>query len=44
MIKGQSVVLLDRNGTSELWEAMTNDTMADYIATHSVDKLGTTTP
>jgi LCP family protein required for cell wall assembly len=44
MIKGQSVVLLDENGTSELWEAMTNDTMADYIATHSVDKLGATTP
>lgn len=44
MIKGQSVVLLDKNGTSELWEAMTNDTMADYIATHSVDKLGATTP
>lgn len=44
MIKGQSVVLLDENGTSQLWEAMTNDTMADYIATHSVDKLGATTP
>jgi anionic cell wall polymer biosynthesis LytR-Cps2A-Psr (LCP) family protein len=44
MIKGQSVVLLDANGTSELWEAMTNDTMADYIATHSVDELGATTP
>lgn len=40
MIKGQSVVLLDSNGTSALWEAMRNDTMADYIASNTVDRLG----
>jgi anionic cell wall polymer biosynthesis LytR-Cps2A-Psr (LCP) family protein len=39
MIKGQSVVLLDPNGTSQLWEAIRNDTMADYVATHSLDRL-----
>jgi anionic cell wall polymer biosynthesis LytR-Cps2A-Psr (LCP) family protein len=44
MIKGQSVVLLDENGTSQLWEAIRNDTMADYVASHSVDRLGATTP
>jgi LCP family protein required for cell wall assembly len=40
MIQKQSVVLLDANGTSALWEAMRNDTMAQYVATNTVDKLG----
>jgi LCP family protein required for cell wall assembly len=40
MIQKQSVVLLDANGSSELWEAMRNDTMSDYVATHTIDKLG----
>jgi LCP family protein required for cell wall assembly len=40
MIQKQSVVLLDDNGTSELWEAMRNDTMADYVSTHTLDALG----
>ncbi|MEE4544258.1 LCP family protein [Streptomyces sp. V4-01] len=40
MIRKQSVVLLDDNGASELWEAMRNDTMADYVRTHTVDSLG----
>jgi LCP family protein required for cell wall assembly len=39
-IRKQSVVLLDPNGTSALWEALRNDTMADYVATHSLDELG----
>ncbi|WP_079176203.1 LCP family protein [Actinacidiphila rubida] len=39
-IQKQSVVLLDPNASSELWEALRNDTMADYVATHSLDKLG----
>ncbi|WP_235032637.1 LCP family protein [Actinacidiphila yanglinensis] len=41
-IDKQSVVLLDANATSELWEAMRNDTMAHYMATtDGVDELGT---
>jgi LCP family protein required for cell wall assembly len=39
-IQKQSVVLLDANATSELWEAMRNDTMAHYVATNTLDKLG----
>ena len=39
-IQKQSVVLLDANGMSALWEAMRNDTMTQYIATNTVDKLG----
>ena len=39
-IQKQSVVLLDANGTSELWEAMRNDTMAHYVSTNTLDKLG----
>jgi LCP family protein required for cell wall assembly len=39
-IQKQSVVLLDDNGTSELWEAMRNDTMAHYVATNTLDELG----
>lgn len=41
MIRGQSVVLLDRNGASALWEAIRNDTMADYVADNTLDRLGT---
>lgn len=44
MIKGQSVVLLDESGTARLWEAMRNDTMAEYVANHSLDRLGSSTP
>lgn len=44
MIKGQSVVLLDESGSSQLWEALRNDTMADYVADHSLDRLGASTP
>ncbi|MFJ4847468.1 LCP family protein [Streptomyces sp. NPDC088733] len=44
MIKGQSVVLLDESGSSQLWEALRNDTMADYVAGHSLDRLGASTP
>jgi anionic cell wall polymer biosynthesis LytR-Cps2A-Psr (LCP) family protein len=44
MIKGQSVVLLDENGSEQLWEAMRNDTMAEYVASHSLDRLGASTP
>lgn len=40
MIRKQSVVLLDPNGTSDLWEAIRNDTMASYVATNTIDKLG----
>lgn len=40
MIRGQSVVLLDGNGTSALWEALRNDTMADYVASNTLDRLG----
>jgi LCP family protein required for cell wall assembly len=39
-IQKQSVVLLDDNGTSALWEAMRNDTMAHYVATNTLDELG----
>ncbi|WP_245796069.1 LCP family protein [Actinacidiphila alni] len=39
-IQKQSVVLLDPNGTSELWQAIRNDTMGDYLATNTVDRLG----
>jgi LCP family protein required for cell wall assembly len=39
-IARQSVVLLDPNGTSELWEALRNDTMDTYVATHTLDSLG----
>jgi hypothetical protein len=39
-IQKQSVVLLDPNGTSALWEAMRNDTMDQYVATNTLDKLG----
>lgn len=40
-IDKQSVVLLDGNGGAELWEAMRNDTLAGFMATHSLDTLGT---
>lgn len=40
-IDKQSVVLLDDSGSAELWEAVRNDTMADFVATHSLDRLGT---
>lgn len=40
-IRRQSVVLLDDNGSRELWEAIRNDTMAGFVATHTLDKLGT---
>ncbi|WP_419995487.1 LCP family protein [Streptomyces boninensis] len=33
-IKGQSVVLLDKNEADPLWEAMRNDTLDDYLAKH----------
>jgi LCP family protein required for cell wall assembly len=39
-IAKQSVVLLDPNGSAQLWEALRNDTMAGYVATHSIDSLG----
>lgn len=39
-IQKQSVVLLDANGSSELWQAIRNDTMGDYLATNTVDRLG----
>lgn len=39
-IQRQSVVLLDPNGTSALWEAMRNDTMGQYVATNTLDELG----
>ncbi|MFJ5608931.1 LCP family protein [Streptomyces sp. NPDC093221] len=39
-IKKQSVVLLDANGSSELWQALRNDTMSDYLANNTVDRLG----
>ncbi|WNI15797.1 LCP family protein [Actinacidiphila sp. ITFR-21] len=40
MIQKQSVVLLDANAADELWESMRNDTMTDFVATHSLDTLG----
>jgi anionic cell wall polymer biosynthesis LytR-Cps2A-Psr (LCP) family protein len=43
-IDHQSVVLLDDNAGDDLWQAMRNDTMGSYLSTHSVDKLGATTP
>jgi hypothetical protein len=39
-IQKQSVVLLDENGTSALWEAMRNDTMSQYVASNTLDELG----
>ncbi|WP_354640863.1 LCP family protein [Kitasatospora camelliae] len=41
-IQGQSVVLLDKAAATPLWEAMKNDRMDDYFATHktSSDTLG----
>jgi LCP family protein required for cell wall assembly len=39
-VRKQSVVLLDPNGTADLWEAMRNDTMAGYVATNTLDALG----
>ncbi|HEY9369452.1 LCP family protein [Streptomyces sp.] len=43
MIKGQSVVLVDKKKSAELWAAMRNDTMDDYVAGHRVDRLGSGT-
>jgi LCP family protein required for cell wall assembly len=40
MIQKQSVVLLDANASAALWEAMRNDTMTDFVATHTLDTLG----
>jgi LCP family protein required for cell wall assembly len=40
----QSVVLLDAATASGLWEAMRNDTMGDFTATHELDKLGRRVP
>jgi LCP family protein required for cell wall assembly len=41
-IDKQSVVLLDANASSGLWEAMRNDTMAHWMATtDGIDELGT---
>jgi LCP family protein required for cell wall assembly len=40
-IDKQSVVLLDDNAASALWQAVRNDTMAHYVATTSgIDELG----
>ncbi|MEU7009887.1 LCP family protein [Streptomyces sp. NPDC046332] len=44
MIKGQSVVLLDRGKSDALWAAMRNDTLAAYVAGHRTDRLGSGTP
>jgi LCP family protein required for cell wall assembly len=41
MIQKQSVVLLDTNAADELWESMRNDTMTDFVASHTLDTLGT---
>jgi hypothetical protein len=38
------VVLLDDTTGSGLWESMRNDTMADFVADHELDKLGTRVP
>jgi hypothetical protein len=43
-IRKQSVVLLDGTMGSGLWEAMRNDTMADFVAGHELDKLGARVP
>lgn len=43
MIKGQSVVLVDKKKSAELWAAMRNDTLDDYVAGHRVDRLGSGT-
>jgi LCP family protein required for cell wall assembly len=43
-IRKQSVVLLDDTTGSGLWESMRNDTMADFVADHELDKLGTRVP
>ncbi len=43
MIKGQSVVLLDQKESDGLWAAMRNDTLADYVASHRTDRLGSGT-
>jgi LCP family protein required for cell wall assembly len=40
MIRKQSVVLLDPNATSQLWQAVRNDTMAAYVAANTLDRLG----
>ncbi|MFF9909582.1 LCP family protein [Streptomyces sp. NPDC013457] len=42
-VKGQSVVLLDRAKSEALWAAMRNDTLADYVASHRTDRLGSGT-
>ncbi|WP_418960273.1 LCP family protein [Streptomyces tritici] len=43
MIKGQSVVLVDKKKSAELWAAMRNDRLADYVAGHRLDRLGSGT-
>lgn len=44
MIDGQSVVLLDDKAGDPLWEAMRNDTMAQYVEKYPTDRLGSTAP
>ncbi|AZM46376.1 transcriptional regulator [Streptomyces sp. WAC 06738] len=44
MIEGQSVVLLDDKAGDPLWEAMRNDTMAQYVEKYPTDRLGGTAP
>ncbi|MEV6794580.1 LCP family protein [Streptomyces sp. NPDC051320] len=44
MIKGQSVVLLDRTKDRILWDAMRKDSLKAYVAGHRTDRLGASTP
>ncbi|MFF4737168.1 LCP family protein [Streptomyces sp. NPDC001262] len=44
MVSGQSVVHLDREAGQGLWDAMAEDTMAQYVDSHTLDRLGDRTP
>ena len=44
MISGQSVVLLDSVAGPQLWRAMREDALDDYLQSHDADRLGATTP
>lgn len=44
MVGDQSVVHLDRKAGDRLWQAMRDDTMAEYVERNPIDELGSVTP
>ncbi|MBC9719650.1 LCP family protein [Streptomyces sp. TRM66268-LWL] len=40
MVQGQSVVRLDVKAGAALWSAVRDDTMSEYVRTHTIDSLG----